>query len=126
MHYVYAHYIDNKPVYIGKGKDDRAYDSRDYDGHDVNILINDIDEDKALELEEWLINLIGIDNLYNKYKKGAPSKYYIDYDNFSVEGYSIERLHRLAEKVFDEAIKGNKRALELVRPHIENLLKTIT
>ena len=65
-YYVYAHYVDNKPVYIGKGTGRRHKNLREYDDHTSSILYNDLDEYTALDLEKWLINLIGVDKLRNK------------------------------------------------------------
>ncbi len=71
MYNIYAHYVNNKPVYIGKGKGKRHLDKRSYDDHISIVLYNNITEEKALELETWLINLIGLKNLRNKVIRGA-------------------------------------------------------
>jgi len=72
-YYVYAHYVDNKPVYIGKGTGRRYKELRDYDDHISTILYKNLDEYTALDLEKWLINLIGVDNLRNKNNYNAVS-----------------------------------------------------
>ena len=75
--YVYCHRrkIDGKCFYIGKGKGNRAYttysrnrywyDVTDKHGFEVEILINNITEKKAFELEALICEKIGYDNLIN-------------------------------------------------------------
>ena len=72
MFYTYIHYSqNNKPIYVGKGKGKRAYHPRDYgEPYTVKIVHDNIPEAQALEFEEFLIQEIGIDNLYNKLRKG--------------------------------------------------------
>jgi len=75
MYYTYLHYnSNNKPIYVGKGKGKRAYQKRNYgEPYTVKIVHENISEAQALEFEEFLIEEIGIENLYNKRTKGNPS-----------------------------------------------------
>jgi len=120
VYYTYLHLnADNKPIYVGKGKKDRAYAKRNYpESYTVKIVHDKISETQALEFEEFLIQEIGIDNLYNKYQKGCLSSnlYYIDYGHFKDE---IKRIAKLPPKqirkyvgiIIDDAITGNNIAL---------------
>tara|TARA_B110000858_G_C17394569_1_gene289708 strand:+ start:71 stop:469 length:399 start_codon:yes stop_codon:yes gene_type:complete len=117
-HYIYAHYVDNKPVYIGKGKGNRHLDKRSYDDHTSSILLGSLTEDKALDLEEWLIKLIGLDNLRNKYPKGTPGRGYTDI-------YKVAK-HRNVERIFDRAENGDIEAIQFIAKYIpEQLNKAI-
>jgi hypothetical protein len=76
-YYVYAHQrqSDGKCFYIGKGKNYRAWDKTKRNqywkstvnkhGLNVVILVNNISEDKAFELEKSFIQQIGLENLTN-------------------------------------------------------------
>ena len=78
-YYVYSHnrLSDGKCFYIGIGKNDRVFDGgskrnefwkhvvRSEEGFSFNILVNNIERQKALELEQSFISQIGIDNLSN-------------------------------------------------------------
>lgn len=75
--YVYAHTkaTDGSYFYIGKGHGKRAYDKRSRNqywhntvakyGYNVTILADNLSEDKAFELEQFIIEEIGRDNLCN-------------------------------------------------------------
>jgi group I intron endonuclease len=76
--YVYCHQTkdDGNCFYIGKGKNNRAYSKYDrnihwknkvakHGGFDAVILVNNISEEKAFELEVDFIKQIGIENLVN-------------------------------------------------------------
>ncbi len=102
MFYVYAHYVDNKPVYIGKGKGKRHLDKRDYDDHTSEILYNNIDEYTALELEKWLINLIGIDNLRNKVTWNAIS---------ADRNIYAKATHSNIKQIYQRAEEGDMKAI---------------
>ena len=58
-YYVYYHYIGNDLVYIGKGKNSRAWNfsRRDYECASVRIICNHLNEDEALVIERELIKL---------------------------------------------------------------------
>ena len=118
--YTYLHLNkDNKPIYVGKGKGDRAYQKRHYgEEYTVKIVHDKLSEVQALEFEEFLIQEIGIDNLYNTYKKGCLSGnlYYIDYSNFKNETKRIAKLpvkqmRKYIDIILNDAIKGNNKAL---------------
>ncbi len=120
MYYTYLHYnSNNKPIYVGKGKGNRAYEKRNYgEPYTVKIVHNNISEAQALEFEEFLIEEIGIDNLYNKLRKGAISaySYHIDYDNPKQE---LKRIQSLSAKeirqyviiLIEDVIHGNDKAI---------------
>ena len=82
LFYTYAHYNkDNKPIYIGKGTGDRAYTKRDYgEEYTVKIIDDNLYEETALELESFLIEQIGIDNLYNKIDNGNRGRQFFNID----------------------------------------------
>lgn len=77
MAYVYAHQRkDNgRCFYIGKGVGDRAYSKKSRNRHwrfiadkydyNVVILVNNISDEKAYELEKSFIEQIGMENLAN-------------------------------------------------------------
>jgi hypothetical protein len=120
MYYTYLHYnSNNKPIYVGKGKGNRAYEKRNYgEPYTVKIVHDNISEAQALEFEEFLIEEIGIDNLYNKLRKGAISgySYHIDYDNPKQE---LKRIQSLSAKeirqyviiLIEDVIHGNDKAI---------------
>lgn len=70
-YYVYCHQraSDGECFYIGKGKDDRAYQKRNRNqcwyntvakyGYNVVILINNLTKEQALEYKTWLIKTLG-------------------------------------------------------------------
>lgn len=115
MYYVYAHYVDNKPVYIGKGKGNRHLEKRSYDDHVSRVLQGDLTETRALELEAWLINLIGLDNLRNKMAYGNVQRGEDDI-------YSRPK-HTYALRIFERASEGDMEAIQFIAKKIPDLLK---
>lgn len=120
MYYTYIHYNkDNKPIYVGKGKGKRAYQKRNYgEPYTVKIVHDNISEEQALEFEEFLIDIIGIDNLYNRLRKGAISaySYHIDYDNSKEElkrilSLSTVEIRKYVDLVINDVITGNDKAM---------------
>ena len=133
MYYTYAHIRDNKPIYIGKGKGGRAYSKRKYDNYSVKIVANNLSEETALELEEFLIQEIGIDNLYNIRHKGnvGPNAINIDYrwkpfqeHKLRIAKQSTKEIYRFAEQIIDDACNGNIKAIKIALKVIPK--KTIT
>lgn len=123
MYYTYLHLNENnKPIYVGKGKGNRAYEKRNYpELYTVKIVHDNISEIQTLEFEEFLIQEIGIDNLYNTFKKGVISGYSIciDYDNTKQElkrilSLSTKEIRKHVELVVDDAINGNKKAMSFL------------
>jgi len=122
-YYTYLHYgADNKPIYVGKGTNDRAYHKRNYgESYTVRIVHNNISEVQALELEEFLIQEIGIDNLYNKFKKGVISgrELIVNYSNLArqikiMSKRSPRDIRKFLEIVIDDACKGNDIAMSYI------------
>ena len=122
-YYTYLHYgSDNKPIYVGKGSNDRAYKKRDYDEpYTVKIVHDNISEAQALEFEEFLIQEIGINNLYNKYKKGVISgrELIVNYYNLPrqikiMSKRSPKDIRKFLEVVIDDACKGNNLAMSYI------------
>ena len=125
-YYTYLHYgKDNKPIYVGKGTSDRAYAKRDYgESYTVKIVHDNISEAQALEFEEFLIQEIGIDNLYNKYKKGVISgkgsrQLIVNYHNLPrqikiMSKRSPKDIRKFLEIVIDDACKGNDIAMSYI------------
>jgi hypothetical protein len=120
MYYTYLHYnSNNKPIYVGKGKGNRAYDKRNYgEPYTVKIVHDNIPEAQALEFEEFLIDTIGIENLYNTMKKGAISaySYSIDYDNTKqefkrIQSLSAKEIRKYVILLVDDVIAGNDKAI---------------
>jgi hypothetical protein len=134
LYYTYLHLNEsNKPIYVGKGKGDRAYQKRNYnEPYTVKIVHNNISESQALEFEEFLIQEIGIDNLYNVKAKGCISGVItkIDYNNFKSEVKRIlslptKEVRKYASLIIDDAIKGNDIAMQFIikRAPLDILLK---
>jgi hypothetical protein len=120
MYYTYLHYnSNNKPIYVGKGKGNRAYEKRNYgEPYTVKIVHDNIPEAQALEFEEFLIDQIGLDNLYNKLKKGNPSGVVlsIDYDNAKqefkrIQSLSVKEIRKYVILLVDDVIAGNDKAI---------------
>jgi hypothetical protein len=123
LYYTYIHYgADNKPIYVGKGSNDRAYKKRDYDEpYTVKIVHDNISEAQALEFEEFLIQEIGINNLYNKLKKGGKSgkQFIVNYCNLPrqikiMSKRSPKDIRKFLEIVIDDACKGNDIAMSYI------------
>jgi hypothetical protein len=123
LYYTYIHYgADNKPIYVGKGSNNRAYAKRDYgEPYTVKIVHDNICESQALEFEEFLIQEIGINNLYNKYKKGVISgkELIVNYYNFPrqikiMSKRSPKDIRKFLEVVVDDACKGNDIAMSYI------------
>jgi hypothetical protein len=122
-YYTYLHYgKDNKPIYVGKGSNDRAYKKRDYgEPYTVKIVHDNISEAQALEFEEFLIQEIGINNLYNKLKKGGKSgkQFIVNYYNLPrqikiMSKRSPKDIRKFLEVVIDDACKGNDIAMSYI------------
>jgi len=91
MAYVYSHIRkDNgKCFYIGKGEGKRAFSAQGRNnywnnvvnkhGYDVKILVNNITEQKALELERDFISQIGLENLTNLQDGGKGGWSHLSY-----------------------------------------------
>lgn len=123
MYYTYIHYgADNKPIYVGKGSNNRAYAKRDYgEPYTVKIVHDNISEAQALEFEEFLIQEIGINNLYNKLKKGGKSgkQFIVNYCNLPrqikiMSKRSPKDIRKFLEIVIDDACKGNDIAMSYI------------
>ena len=118
-YYTYIHTKDNQPIYVGKGKNNRAYSKRDYDNHTVKIIDKNISEAQALELEEFLIQEIGISKLKNKYTKGCQSsRIVIDYKNYkryrkTLWNMSTKQIYKVAKQIVDDACDGNLKAIKI-------------
>ena len=118
--YTYVHFNkNNKPIYVGKGRKDRAYSKRQYgEEYTVKIIDKNLTEDTALELEEFLIEQIGLDNLYNVFKRGHNQvAIKIDYRH----KYLRKQINSLRTKIdilrftkqwFADAVSGNDLALQ--------------
>ncbi len=124
-YYTYIHLKNNQPIYVGKGKNDRAYTKRDYDNHTVKIIDKNISEAQALELEEFLIQEIGISKLKNKAIKGYPtSRIVIDYKNYkryrkTLWNMSTKQIYKVAKQIVDDACDGNLKAIKICLPFIK-------
>jgi hypothetical protein len=121
LYYTYLHLNQyEKPIYVGKGKGKRAYEKRNYgEPYTVKIVHDNISEAQALEFEEFLIDQIGIENLYNTMKRGAISaySYKIDYNNSKQElkrilSLSATEISKYVNLVINDAITGNDKALK--------------
>ena len=67
QYYTYAHYNDHSlnPIYIGKGSGGRAFSNKEYDFNEVSILMDNLSEDEAYELEYFILS--EIKTQYNKH-----------------------------------------------------------
>ena len=66
--YVYIHYFDGVPVYVGMGKEHRVLSFRDraeYEWNEWRVIADDLSREDARELEQLVIDTIGYDNLNN-------------------------------------------------------------
>jgi len=107
--YVYSHVkmTDEKCFYIGKGKGNRAYtpNSRNrYWKETVNqhgfipiILINNLTESQAFELESIISNQIGYENLTNIRKETGWGGY----------SHQPETILKLSKSIFQYDLQGN-------------------
>jgi hypothetical protein len=124
-YYTYIHLKDNQPIYVGKGKNNRAYSKRDYKDHTVKIIDKNISEAQSLELEEFLIQEIGIGKLKNKLTKGnLSSKIAVDYKNYkrykkSLWNMTTKQIYKVAKQIVDDACDGNLDAIEICLPFIK-------
>ena len=123
-YYTYIHIKDNQPIYVGKGKNNRAYTKRDYDNHTVKIIDKNISEAQALELEEFLIQEIGIHKLKNKYTKGGRgSSLKVNYKNFNKYKKTLKSTKEIlavAEQIITDACNGNIMAIKLCFNAVDN------
>ena len=123
-YYTYIHIKDNQPIYVGKGKNNRAYTKRDYDNHTVKIIDKNLSEAQALELEEFLIQEIGISKLKNKLTKGySTSRIVVDYKNYkryrkTLWNMSTKQIYQVAKQIVDDACDGNLDAVKICLPCI--------
>lgn len=115
--YVYAHFRrdNNKCFYIGKGSGKRAWDATNRNkewadivnssgGFDCKLLALDLTEDKAFELEQNFINVVGIDNLTNQkfFKNNIYSKKQTKYKNDRI----FIRIPQNLKEEFKEYLEG--------------------
>lgn len=141
LFYTYAHYNKhNKPIYIGKGTGDRAYTKRNYgEEYTVKIIDDNLFEEQALELESFLIQQIGIENLYNKIDNGNRGRQFfkIDYKNpykflDTVDTTDTRLVHNIVYQFYRDAHRGNVDAILFIfnhlpsfeQPKINNLLQS--
>jgi len=115
-YYVYAHYVDNKPVYIGKGTGRRHKEPREYNDHTSIVLYQNLDEYTALDLEKWLINLIGIDNLRNKIAWNAVS---------GSRDIYMKPTNSNVIQMFDRAKDGDMEAILFIKSKIPKIFKSV-
>ena len=115
-YYVYAHYVDNKPVYIGKGTGRRHKEPREYSDHTSIVLYKNLDEYTALDLEKWLINLIGIDKLRNKIAWNAVSG---NRDIYS------KATNSNVLQMFERAANGDMNAIVFIKSKIPQIFKSV-
>ena len=90
-YYVYLHKTkDDKPFYVGKGKDKRAWSKigrntewkdlvKQIGEYKVELVYNNLSEEESLHIEKELIASIGINNLTNILEKGGMSGESIEY-----------------------------------------------
>jgi hypothetical protein len=107
--YVYCHRTktDGKCFYIGKGKGDRykTFYSRNrhwhkivnHHGFEPVILVNNLSENKAFELEAYICEQIGYDNLINIRKEKG----------WGGHEHSVDTKLKLSKPVLQYNLKGN-------------------
>ena len=141
LFYTYVHYnMQNKPIYVGKGTGDRAYTKRNYgEDYTVKIIDDNLFEETALELESFLIQQIGIKNLYNKIDNGNRGRQFfnIDYKNpykflNTVDKTDARLTHNVIKQFYRDAYRGNVDAILFIfnnlssheQPKINKLLQS--
>lgn len=130
-YYVYAHYIDNEVIYIGKGCRSRCIkdSGRKYkieDLTDIKILKRFKDEEQALKYEEYMIDfyqLIGQckynDNYYHEGGRRDKSKEETLYNKLVSEMVKLEnKKEKLQNKILDIDKK-----IEKIQNKLDNLKK---
>lgn len=113
-YYVYLHRKkdDHKIFYVGKGKDKRFKSLSGRNNHWVNtskkhgwypIIVKDsLSEEDALDIEELIINTIGIENLCNKnYFNGGKSGF-----SHSIESKIKMSLRKIGKPSWNKGIKN--------------------
>ena len=110
IYYVYAYLReDQSPYYIGKGKNDRAYDNNDHKKHGIYlpvdqsrivILKDTLTNQEALDLEATLIRQhgrrdIGTGILYNKTDGGVNPILYGEHNGMTGKKHSEETLRKI-------------------------------
>jgi len=140
LFYTYVHYnMQNKPIYVGKGTGDRAYTKRNYgEDYTVKIIDDNLFEETALELESFLIQQIGIKNLYNKIDNGNRGRQFfnIDYKDpykflNTVDKTNARLTHNVIKQFYRDAYRGNVDAILFIfnnlpsheQPKINKLLQ---
>ena len=141
LFYTYVHYdMQNKPIYVGKGTGDRAYTKRNYgEDYTVKIIDDNLFEETALELESFLIQQIGIKNLYNKIDNGNRGRQFfnIDYKDpykflNTVDKTNARLTHNVIKQFYRDAYRGNVDAILFIfnnlpsheQPKINKLLQS--
>jgi len=141
LFYTYVHYnMQNKPIYVGKGTGDRAYTKRNYgEDYTVKIIDDNLFEETALELESFLIQQIGIKNLYNKIDNGNRGRQFfnIDYKDpykflNTVDKTDARLTHNVIKQFYRDAYRGNVDAILFIfnnlplheQPKINKLLQS--
>ena len=141
LFYTYVHYnMQNKPIYVGKGTGDRAYTKRNYgEDYTVKIIDDNLFEETALELESFLIQQIGIKNLYNKIDNGNKGRQFfnIDYKDpykflNTVDKTDARLTHNVIKQFYRDAYRGNVDAILFIfnnlplheQPKINKLLQS--
>ena len=135
IYYVYAYLReDQSPYYIGKGKNDRAYDNNDHKKHGIYlpvdqsrivILKDTLTNQEALDLEATLIRQhgrrdIGTGILYNKTDGGVNPILYGEHNGMTGKKHSEETLRKisLAKKgVKHKTINTNKKLCPYCNEH---------
>jgi len=132
--------MQNKPIYVGKGTGDRAYTKRNYgEDYTVKIIDDNLFEETALELESFLIQQIGIKNLYNKIDNGNRGRQFfnIDYKDpykflNTVDKTDARLTHNVIKQFYRDAYRGNVDAILFIfnnlplheQPKINKLLQS--
>lgn len=127
--YVYVHKKPNGDIfYVGKGKKKRAYSKKNrnphwanvvnkYGTYDIEIIDSDLIEIQAFELEEFLIELIGIENLTNQTLGGISTTGFRHSEDTKMlqKRLAIER-----EQTRPDLVAGNHARLKVLHDLIRN------
>lgn len=116
IYYVYTHSINGKVFYVGKGRGNRAYQTRSRNRHwhnvvnkygqpTIEIVKDNLTNDESYELEKTLIKEYGISNLTNKSEGG--SIYGDSYDKSGENNPMYNRHHseETIQKIREDALK---------------------
>jgi hypothetical protein len=118
--YVHRRNSDEKIFYIGKGKNKRYKSTSGRNQHwknvalkhgwNANIVQSELSEEDSLELEEFMIEIIGLDNVCNKnYFNGGKSGY-----KHTEESKSKMSVSKIGKPTWNKGIKSIESSVRMI------------